>query len=149
MLDKGADAIIGSHPHVVQPVEIYYPSDSDSSEFNVIVYSLGNFVSNQREQFKDGGIIFELILAKTSSGTHISDYRYLPTWIYREDNKDNFTFYITPVMLYYENESFFDFPDHDKYKINRFYNDTKGLLKNISESQFFNNFKINPGDYLK
>ena len=149
MLDKGADAIIGSHPHVVQPVEIYYPNNSDSSEFKVIVYSLGNFVSNQREQFRDGGIIFELILAKTLTGTNIFDYRYLPTWVYREDNKNNFTFYITPVMLYYENESFFNFSDHDKYKITRFYNDTRGLLKNISESQFFNNLKINPGDYLK
>jgi poly-gamma-glutamate capsule biosynthesis protein CapA/YwtB (metallophosphatase superfamily) len=149
MLDKGADVIIGSHPHVVQPVEIYYPNDSDSSEFNVIVYSLGNFVSNQREQFRDGGIIFELILAKTSAGTNIFDYKYLPTWVYREDNKDNFIFYITPVMLYYENESFFNFSDHDKYKITRFYNDTKGLLKNISESQFFKNFEINPADYLK
>jgi poly-gamma-glutamate synthesis protein (capsule biosynthesis protein) len=147
MLENGADAIIGSHPHVVQPVEIYYPDESDSSEFNIIVYSLGNFVSNQREQFKDGGIIFELMLAKTSSGTRIFDHRYLPTWVYREDIKDDFTFYIIPVMLYYENESFFNFTDHDKYKINRFYNDTRGILKNIPESQFFKNFKIIPGDY--
>jgi poly-gamma-glutamate capsule biosynthesis protein CapA/YwtB (metallophosphatase superfamily) len=149
MLDKGADAIIGSHPHVIQPVEIYYPDKSDSAEFNVIVYSLGNFVSNQREQFKDGGIIFELILAKTSGVTHIFDYRYLPAWVYRENKKDKFTFSIIPVMLYYENEKYFDFSDHDKYKINRFYNDTRGLLKNISESRFFNKFKINPEDYSK
>lgn len=149
ILNKGADAIIGSHPHVVQPVEIYYPDDSDSSDFTVIVYSLGNFVSNQREQYKDGGIIFELTLLKTSSGTGIFDYRYLPTWVYKEDNKGDFTFYITPVKLYYENEDFFDFSDHDKYKINRFYKDTRGLLKNIPESEFYDNYKIHTGDYLK
>ncbi len=147
MLENGADVIIGSHPHVVQPVEIYYPDESDSSEFNIIVYSLGNFVSNQREQYKDGGIIFDLTLEKTYSGTHISNYEYLPAWVYRKDIKDDFTFYIIPVMLYYENESFFNFPDHDKYKINRFYNDTRGLLKNIPESQFFKKFKITPGDH--
>jgi poly-gamma-glutamate capsule biosynthesis protein CapA/YwtB (metallophosphatase superfamily) len=149
MLDKGADAVIGSHPHVIQPVEIYYPNESDSADINIIVYSLGNFVSNQREQYRDGGIIFELMLAKSSSGTGIHDYRYLPAWVYKEYNKGDINFYIIPVMLYYENESFFNFSDHDKYKINRFYNDTKGLLKNISESQFFNNFKIDTEDYLK
>jgi poly-gamma-glutamate capsule biosynthesis protein CapA/YwtB (metallophosphatase superfamily) len=149
MLEKGADAIIGSHPHVVQPVEILYPDEKDSAHFNIIVYSLGNFVSNQREQYRDGGIIFELLLTKSSSGTFINDYRYLPAWVYRENNKGNFTFYITPVKLYFENESFFNLSDHDKYKINRFYNDTKGLLKNIPESEFYDNYKIHPGEYLK
>ena len=38
-IDTGADLIIGSHPHVVQPVEIY--------KNKVIFYSLGNFVFDQ------------------------------------------------------------------------------------------------------
>ncbi len=39
LIDAGADLIIGSHPHVVQPVEIY--------KDKVIFYSLGNFVFDQ------------------------------------------------------------------------------------------------------
>jgi len=38
-IDNGADLIIGSHPHVVQPIEIY--------KNKVIFYSLGNFVFDQ------------------------------------------------------------------------------------------------------
>jgi poly-gamma-glutamate synthesis protein (capsule biosynthesis protein) len=36
MLDAGADAVVGAHPHVVQNIEIYHGRP--------IVYSLGNFV---------------------------------------------------------------------------------------------------------
>ncbi|MFZ2153797.1 MAG: CapA family protein [Candidatus Moraniibacteriota bacterium] len=38
-IDSGADIIIGSHPHVVQPIEIY--------QNKAIFYSLGNFVFDQ------------------------------------------------------------------------------------------------------
>jgi hypothetical protein len=39
LVDLGADAVIGAHPHVVQPMEIYRGVP--------IVYSLGNFVFDQ------------------------------------------------------------------------------------------------------
>lgn len=39
MIDSGADIIIGAHPHVVQPVEVY--------KDKVIFYSLGNFIFDQ------------------------------------------------------------------------------------------------------
>ncbi|MFZ2193873.1 MAG: CapA family protein [Candidatus Moraniibacteriota bacterium] len=38
-VDSGADLIIGSHPHVIQPIEIY--------KNKAIFYSLGNFVFDQ------------------------------------------------------------------------------------------------------
>ena len=142
MLNNGADAIIGSHPHVIQPIVNYYPAESDSSYFNIVVYSLGNFISNQRAQYKDGGIIFEFTLMKTPTVTKVADYRYMPAWVYREEKKDKSCFYILPVRLFYENEQYFNFSDNDKYKINRFYNDTKELLKNIPESQFYMDYKI-------
>ncbi|MBP9760262.1 MAG: AmmeMemoRadiSam system protein B [Candidatus Pacebacteria bacterium] len=47
LIDAGADVIIGHHPHVVQPVEVY--------KNGLIVYSLGNFISDQiGQQTKDG-----------------------------------------------------------------------------------------------
>lgn len=38
-IDAGADLILGSHPHVIQPIEIY--------QGNFIFYSLGNFIFDQ------------------------------------------------------------------------------------------------------
>ena len=57
ILSHGADVIIGSHPHVVQPVELIYPQRF-TPLIILVVYSQGNFVSNQRAQYKDGGIMF-------------------------------------------------------------------------------------------
>lgn len=42
-VDAGADLIIGAHPHVVQPVEIY--------KNKAIFYSLGNFIFDQNFSF--------------------------------------------------------------------------------------------------
>ena len=44
---QGVDAVIGSHPHVAQPV--------DTAQR--VVWSLGNFVSNQRRRYCDGGLL--------------------------------------------------------------------------------------------
>ncbi|MFZ3100573.1 MAG: CapA family protein [Minisyncoccales bacterium] len=43
-IDVGADAVLGSHPHVIQPVEIY--------KNKAIFYSLGNFLFDQIFSFE-------------------------------------------------------------------------------------------------
>ena len=45
MIAAGAIAVIGHHPHVLQPIELYKPRKWDRE--GVIAYSLGNFISNQ------------------------------------------------------------------------------------------------------
>lgn len=52
----GVDVIIGSHPHVVQRYE--------QSEDGVVFYSLGNFVSNQRKRYTNGGLIAEVNIVR-------------------------------------------------------------------------------------
>ncbi|MBN2349685.1 MAG: CapA family protein [Bacteroidales bacterium] len=144
ILNQGADAIIGSHPHVVQPMREYYRNITDSSAYNLVAYSQGNFVSNQREQYRDGGILIKLTLAKTNSKTSIKKYTYLPAWVYREDKPEGSVFYVLPSQLYEQNKDFFNFSDHDDYKISRFYNNTKEHLKNSAEDNFYLNYKLSP-----
>lgn len=49
LVDAGADLVIGSHPHVVQDIEVYK---------NVpIVYSLGNFIFDQKREDTAVGIV--------------------------------------------------------------------------------------------
>lgn len=43
-IDNGADIVICSHPHIVQPYEI---RETDNKNKGVVYYSLGNFMSNQ------------------------------------------------------------------------------------------------------
>jgi len=46
MTEAGADVIIGTHPHVVQPVEWITTSNGNSA---LCYYSLGNYVSTQKD----------------------------------------------------------------------------------------------------
>lgn len=135
MLKHGADAIIGSHPHVVQPVKFYM--NGDSTRNHIVVYSQGNFVSNQRAQYKDGGILVELNLRKTMDTTVVEDFSYMPAWVYRDDLPGKSTFYILPVQFYEQNKSFFKFTEHNRSKIALFAGDTRQHLKNVKENDFF------------
>ena len=51
MLEAGAAAVIGHHPHVLQPIETYLTHDKRNA---VIFYSLGNFFSNQSRNYVQG-----------------------------------------------------------------------------------------------
>ena len=60
LLEQGVTHVIGSHPHVIQPMELR----PDGNQQHVIVYSLGNFISNMSAENTDGGLIFTLQLEK-------------------------------------------------------------------------------------
>jgi hypothetical protein len=49
LVEGGVDLVLGHHPHVVQPVETVVTSDGRTA---VIAYSLGNFISNQRYDYR-------------------------------------------------------------------------------------------------
>jgi poly-gamma-glutamate synthesis protein (capsule biosynthesis protein) len=51
MLEAGASAVIGHHPHVLQPIETYVTRDQRST---IVAYSLGNFLSNQSSTYVNG-----------------------------------------------------------------------------------------------
>lgn len=56
LADQGVDVVIGSHPHVIQPIE--HIGDT------VVIYSLGNLISSQREVEKRVGLISTLEINK-------------------------------------------------------------------------------------
>ena len=93
--DLGADVIIGGHPHVVQPIDLL--TSSDGTHKTVCVYSMGNFLSNQRRNLMglktghtEDGLIFEMTFSKYSDGTVVFDsVDASPTWVhlYSENGK--------------------------------------------------------------
>jgi poly-gamma-glutamate synthesis protein (capsule biosynthesis protein) len=48
LVEAGALIVLGHHPHVLQPVELYRRADGTTA---LIAYSLGNFVSNQSRNY--------------------------------------------------------------------------------------------------
>jgi hypothetical protein len=51
LVDGGVDVLLGHHPHVLQPVELYPAADG---RLGLIAYSLGNFLSNQARFYVHG-----------------------------------------------------------------------------------------------
>lgn len=95
LCDLGVDVIIGGHPHVVEPVELITSTDGESK--TVCLYSMGNFVSNQRRNLMglktghtEDGAIFEMTFSKYSDGSvYFEEVGVTPTWVhlYKENGK--------------------------------------------------------------
>lgn len=96
LLEHGCDAIIGGHPHVVQNVTLdAIPGNGRYPE--LVVYSMGNLVSNQRDVNCDGGIMVELTLSKNPASKYISQQcHYMPYWVYRGTIDGLYQYYIMP-----------------------------------------------------
>lgn len=138
MFNLGVNAVIGSHPHVIQPIYLEYCSEEDTVKKCPVIYSMGNFVSNQRAQYKDGGVMAELHLSKEEGEVQFDSLCYMPYWVYREKVADEkYTFYVLPVAKYEADSSLVDFNDNDLWRFNRFKNDTRAHLKDAKESRFY------------
>ena len=88
MIEWGADIIFGGHPHVVEPSEIV----EKDGEKKLIIYSMGNFISNQRIETMQGvdnakwterGVLMDVTVKKNSGKTTIETAKAHPTWVNR------------------------------------------------------------------
>jgi poly-gamma-glutamate capsule biosynthesis protein CapA/YwtB (metallophosphatase superfamily) len=93
MLEAGASAVIGHHPHVLQPIETYLTKDKRNT---VIFFSLGNFLSNQSRNYVSGltpdkageqrdSLIIKFSVVKKDYGPagnrfELADMGILPVW---------------------------------------------------------------------
>ncbi|MGN7470060.1 CapA family protein [Brevibacillus sp. SAFN-007a] len=96
-LTYGADLILGAHPHVVQPYEWKTVKREDgTAHTGLIAYSLGNFISAQRWDYKDVGAILKLTLHKDEFGkASIEQAELIPTYVhfFRKNNKRHYVIY--------------------------------------------------------
>lgn len=83
-INNGADVILASHPHVMQPVD-FYKSTSGRIDSGFVAYSMGNFVSNQRWRYSDAGSVINFSINKNfdKDSVYVSDVTYLPFWVFK------------------------------------------------------------------
>lgn len=88
MAEAGVHLILGSHPHVIQKSDVIKTEGHET----FVVYSLGNFVSNQRKEtlgasreITEDGLIVTIDIEKNhlTNETAITNVEYTPTWVYR------------------------------------------------------------------
>lgn len=104
--DIGYDAIVGSHPHVIQEIETLKNADGKET---VCIYSLGNSISNQRKEIMsednhsghtEDGAIFELTFNKYSDGAvKLDEVNVLPTWVDLRTENGEKSYNIIPLDL--------------------------------------------------
>lgn len=86
LFSEGVDVILGSHPHVIQPMEKRQITMDDGSSKEVfVIYSLGNFISNQYWQYSDSGVIVDVEIIKNhdTGKVTVGEVGYIPTWVQR------------------------------------------------------------------
>lgn len=103
LCDLGVDALIASHPHVIEPVDLL--ESSDGKHKMVCAYAIGNHLSNQRTEYMDGltngysedGMTVTLSIHRDTKGKiTLEKADFTPTWVYHNQTVDN-EYYILPL----------------------------------------------------
>ena len=92
MQDAGADVVIGGHPHVIQPVEVWGEGDDRM----LIIWSVGNYVSNMWEAYKVVGGMATVDFVKDDDGARVEAYEFMPVICQRMPNSPELTAYKLP-----------------------------------------------------
>jgi poly-gamma-glutamate capsule biosynthesis protein CapA/YwtB (metallophosphatase superfamily) len=107
LLSIGADIILGSHSHVVQPYIIYTTTNNRKK---VIIYSMGNFLSNQMSLYNSIGMMYKITLETNASSddSQITTIEPIPIRVYRFCKDERYAYRIIPIsdMLTHKNKYF-------------------------------------------
>lgn len=132
MIQWGANIIFGSHPHIVQRTEIIEHNGRD----NFIIYSMGNFISNQSEHtmgnpYTEDGVMVKIDIEKDliSGQTAIKIIDYIPTWVYRYREEGKMKYAILPVEDVLNGNIGIDLDKTTLLRVEKSYRDTMGTLK--------------------
>lgn len=133
LFTEGVDVIFGSHPHVIQPSKIM----EYDGEKKFVIYSMGNFLSNQRietlvpygmsesqTKYTEDGVIVNIEIEKNGETGEVSikNIDYTPLWVYKGINEDGKTEHVVyPIMDYIESN---ELNENSKKRMNRSYDDT-------------------------
>lgn len=66
LVDQGVDLIIGGHPHVIQPMKVV--NNNKENKDVLIIYSLGNFISNMKTTDTRGGALVNVTIERDKDG---------------------------------------------------------------------------------
>jgi len=86
LFENGVDIILGSHPHVLQPMEKKTITLEDGSTKDCfVIYSLGNFMSGQTYPNTRNSIILNMSFTKNgeTGKTTIDSVSYVPIYMYK------------------------------------------------------------------
>lgn len=124
LFKKGVSLVIGAHPHVLQPMQF------NKEQQQLAVYSLGNFVSGQRDRYKNGGAMVRVELMKiridSTITPSIDSVDYILQYVHRDEAKD---YYIVPIANFEKDTSKFIIQETARQAIQLFAKDSRDLFE--------------------
>jgi poly-gamma-glutamate capsule biosynthesis protein CapA/YwtB (metallophosphatase superfamily) len=120
----GIRIVIGSHPHVIEPMVAQKDSLGNIAEMTV--YSLGNFISNQRDRYKNGGALFTLTLKREVDIVRLINPGYILAWVHTSTRSGKLSYQVLPVKQFENDSTLLSKPD--LLKIREFADDSRKLL---------------------
>lgn len=138
----GVDIIFGSHPHVIQPIE--FIETEENPKKTLVVYSMGNILSNQRyeileNRYTEDGIIVKVKIRKDfeKKETTIDEVTYIPTWVHRYHNKGSVAYEIIPVLDALENGERYSIHNNQTlWRVENSRNNTLNIIEAIGISPY-------------
>ena len=125
----GSDLVIGSHPHVVQPIKNEQVILNKKRVDFLTAYSLGNFISTQPFVNTEGGIVFEVNLEKQNGQVHINDYFYIPVIRYTPYQHGRVQYFALPISPIEGHEDDLNMPADERLKMSNFAAKTRAHLE--------------------
>ncbi len=133
MVDAGADVVLGSHPHVIQPMKTVEATRADGTPRTAfIIHSLGNFVSNQRERYRDTGLILQFEFEKNlkTGVTTLLGVSYVPVWVDDTDDSGKET-RILPIGDVLADPAYAGVTSAERTKLQQAWDDTTAHLGSL------------------
>ncbi len=128
-IKNGADIIIGGHSHVLQPISFFKTSNA-GIDTGFVIYSMGNFISNQRWRYSDGGTILTFTLAKEPStdSIYIKSIQYLPVWVFKGETTNGREYTIIPSEASFSDSLYPFLSREDRKLAAQSFHDTNEIL---------------------
>ncbi|NDV69844.1 CapA family protein [Dysgonomonas sp. 25] len=103
LIQHGVKLVIGSHPHVVQPIDI---RRNESGEIDaVVVYSLSNFISAMKIVNATGGLMVNIDISKEEDKpVKIERCDYSLVWVNKKEKNGKFNFFELLPVEAFDNE---------------------------------------------
>lgn len=130
LIQNGADIILGTHPHVLQPYEKRTVTlENGSTRNGFVAYSLGNFISDQNAKYTRSSIILDLTITKHVDGTvSVDNINPIPIYMYKDNSVKSQKMKLIDVnKIIYNYENYLDNTITEKL-----YNSMKTELYNIN-----------------
>lgn len=133
IIEDGADIIIGGHTHVLQPVE-FFKTKKSKIDSGFVIYSMGNFISNQRWRYSDGGAILTFSFRKYiySDSVYLNNVKFLPIWVFKGNTVSGRQYIILPAESAIKDSAYSFLTSFDRKTAATSFNDTKEILTKYS-----------------